>query len=191
MHSIPLVHTYVAHYSGNALIGTPLGQKKVSWLVEVSWFQGLKVHKRVFVTAKGVLFLGSSLSQLHVGAFIEYVFMYTALSRDRCLAPPDMFFCYVMYKPWPRSVYVRYTPIRHGTYILCWMLMRCIRMSPIRGSQFFFEKWLFRASCVVLLCLSVVLLLLPCLSQHLLEWLFMQHINLLLPSQHNICTYIY
>ena len=41
--------------------------------------------------------------------------------------------------------------------------------SPTRGSQFFFEKCLFRASCVVLLCLSVVVLLLPCLSQHLLK----------------------
>ena len=34
-----------------------------------------------------------------------------------------------------------------------------------RGSQFFFEKWLFWSTCVVLLCLSVVLL--PCFSQHL------------------------
>ena len=33
-------------------------------------------------------------------------------------------------------------------------------------------SWLFRASCVLLLCLSVVLLLLRCFSQHLLKWLF-------------------
>ena len=46
--------------------------------------------------------------------------------------------------------------------------------SPTRGSQFFFEKRLFRASCVVLLCLSVVLLLLPCLSASL-ERLFMHN----------------
>ena len=52
---------------------------------------------------------------------------------------------------------------------IAWKADSCGVESHPRQSQFFFEKLLFQASCVVLLCLSVVLLLLPCLSQHLLE----------------------
>ena len=40
-------------------------------------------------------------------------------------------------------------------------------MHPTRGSQFFFEKWLFRACCVVVA--------LPCLSKHLSDWLFIRY----------------
>ena len=58
----------------------------------------------------------------------------------------------------------------HTTLIHMYMMV--VGSSPNRDGQFFFEKWLFWGCCVVWLCLSVVLLL-PCLSQHLMELLFM------------------
>ena len=66
----------------------------------------------------------------------------------------------------------------HVYYVLCllvgksiaWKADGCGFESHLR-QPIFLWKWLFWASCVVLLCLSIVLLLLSCF-QHLLKWLF-------------------